>query len=397
MQSKKVLIYALENINNVGEEFLKKTTEFLIKKTSDDYKIISEQLRPNVKQVMGLDFVFYCIGALIKRIGGMFGGNIRFLLINLSYRVKYTNYYAKHIKNSDYIVLAVGMFKYSVQDFSFIFHLIAKLASRYNKKLMFSAMSIEKGNYNDWRSRQIKETLNEKSIKIFTTRDGNDGINILERDYLNNKLRHITVGDPALWIPDCYGIQKKTKFNNTPFIGINIIREGIFDDYNESFTDKKLFDVYVTLISLLENRKWNWAVFVNGIKSDWDVLVKLQNAVGFSEEHIIKCPKNGTEFLKTIIQFDAIFCARLHACIASYSLGIPIVSFIWDDKLRFFGQTMGMSKFFLESQDLTATKVLSALEIAMQFDIPDTIRENSKQSTLTSFKEFLLSDYYDSK
>ena len=232
---------------------------------------------------------------------------------------------------------------------------------------------------------------------MFTTRDGKDGINILEHDYLNGKLRHITVGDPALWIPECYGIHPKTRQNDTPFIGINIIREGIFDDYNKSFTDKELFDLYIELISLLEDRKWKWAVFINGMKSDWKVLKKLQKTVGFSEEHIMKCPQNGSEFLETITQFDAIFCSRLHASIASYSLGIPIVSFIWDDKLRFFGQTMGMSKFFLESQDLTATKVLSTLEIAMQFDIPDTIRENSKQSTLTSFKEFLLSDYYDSK
>ena len=73
------------------------------------------------------------------------------------------------------------------------------------------------------------------------------------------------------------------------------------------------------------------------------------------------------------------------------------MSFLWDNKLRFFGQTMGISQFFFESQDLTAPKVLSALESAMQFDVQNTIKENSKQSTLNSFKEFLLSDSHDSK
>ena len=390
----KVLLFALENINNVGEELLRETTEYLVKTSSDNVEIKIAQFRPSNKYIKNRFKVTHRISSYVRRISQHFHGNNAYRLLNLSYKVKYTRYFEEQIKLADRVVTSVGMFKYSTQDFSYIYHLVAKICQKYHKPLMISAPSLEDYNPNDWRSVQLVKTANIPSVKMITTRDGIAGLNTLTNCYLvNNEFQYDNVADPALWIPECYHVKRNHSISSTPYIGINVIRKGIFDDYNKTFTDEELFLLYAGLIKQIEKRGWRWAVYSNGMPQDIEVIKELHSSLNFSKDHILKRPQNAKEFIEMVKGFDAVFGSRLHSCITAVSLGVPVVGFIWDNKLRYFAETMNRQSFFFEPKDMSADNIVNALELAMKSGYDFTTIDNLKEKTLSSIQKFLETKY----
>lgn len=389
MNNLKILLFSLENIDNVGEELLRVNTEFLLHSISPKCIIKQSQFKPEVFDKKSYRLLFK-LGHYIKRVSHYLDGNLSYRVRNLSYIVKYSRYFSKQIKNCDKVITSVGMFKYSTQDFSYIYHLIAKICQKYHKPLMISAPSIETYNSKDWRSKQLVKTANIPSVKMITTRDGVAGLDTLKNSYLkNNKFHYDNVADPALWIPECYKIKRNHILSSTPYIGINVIRKGIFDDYNKSFTDDELIKIYVELIKQLENKGWKWAVYTNGMPQDIAVIQELHSILNFSEDHILDQPKNAKDFVEMINRFDAVLGSRLHSCITAVSLGIPVVGFIWDNKLKYFAENIKRQSFFFEPKDMSADIIVNALEEAMTSEYDFNTIHYLKEKTLSSICQFL--------
>lgn len=391
-ESPKILLFAIESIHNVGDEILRETTEFILRSSyADDIDIQVAQLKPTWKYINRKYKVYWYISAIIRKISGHLGLERFYKLRNLSYIIAYKKYYEDLIKNVDFVILSVGMLKYSTQDQSYLFHLICKLATKYGKPVLMSAMSPQNADTEDWRYHQLLEAVNMPSVKMITTRDGQQGVDIIRKEYLKREISCDYVGDPALWIPECYGIEQKKHRGaiEKPYVGINIIREGIFDDYNKSLKGEEMFQIYVQLIKLVDAKGWNWSVFTNGMASDWKMLKKLQQAIGFSDEYIVQLYTSTKDFVEIVSHFDVVFGARLHACITSVAIGVPVVGFIWENKLKYFSETMGISEFFINPKEMTAEKIVNKLEEAIQFDFDLENKNNYKQKTLDSIKTFI--------
>lgn len=385
-----VLLLALENIDNVGEELLRETTEHIIRQASNNVDIKIAQFKPFETSILKKHKKIQRLCYYIRRFSRLFKGNNAYRILNVSYKIKYTQYFEDLIKHADKVITAVGMFKYSTQDFSYIYYIIAKACEKYHKPLMISAPSIEAYNPNDWRSKQLIKAANFPSVKMITTRDGAAGINTLKNSYLvGNRFIIDDVADPALWIPECYNIKRNHTVNPIPYIGINVIRKGIFDDYNKSFTDEQLIHIYIELIKKIEMKGWKWALYSNGMPQDIDVINELHSTLNFSKDHILKQPKNAKEFADMIGEFDAIFGARLHSCITSVALGVPVVGFIWDNKIRYFAETMRIQPFFLEPKNMTAESILQMIEHATNSKYDFNIIDFLKNKTLLSIRQFL--------
>ncbi len=374
-----ILLIALESINNVGDEMLRATTEHILRSSLPvNVKIEVAQLKPSLSFIKENYKYSWFLSALINKIRNKFRLTHSYRIKSIIYKIAYEGYYEDRIKTSDYIILPVGMLKYSTQDFGYLFHIINKLATKHGKPVLMSAMSPQDANEMDWRYHQLVEAVNMPSVKMITTRDGQKGVDIIRKDYLRRDITCDYVGDPALWIPECYGIEQKKNRGvvEKPYVGINIIREGIFDDYNKSFTDEKLFQLYVKLIELVNAKGWRWAVYTNGMASDWLVLRKLQQRIGFSEEYVIPQYTSAKDYVTRITEFDVVFGARLHACITSVALGVPVVGFIWENKLKYFSETLGISSYFFYPTEMTAEKIVKKMQEAMVENI-DTNKLNS--------------------
>ena len=388
---KRILLIALGSINNIGDEYLQETTKYICQQFVDVSLIEVAQLKPGRKHLVKSFGINWILGSLLVRFSTIFKNNISYKLKKKAFYIKYSSYFSSFIKGADKVILPVGMLKYATQDFSYVFWLINSLCTKYEKDVMMSAMSPQQANDSDWRYRQLVDAVNMPAVKMITTRDGQAGVDILKRDYLKRSIFCDYVGDPALWIPDVYKIKTEKAESEVAHVGINVIRRGIFEDYNRSLTDEELHKIYVDLICLIEQRGWRWSLFYNGMKSDWNVINELRTEIGFSEEHIIDGCLDGKMYAEMVSQFDVVFGARLHSCITSVAVGTPVVGFIWEDKIKYFSETMGISDFFFIPQNMTASKIINKMEEAMLYHFDYNNRDNYKQKTLDSISRYLLS------
>ena len=125
------------------------------------------------------------------------------------------------------------------------------------------------------------------------------------------------------------------------------------------------------------------------MSQDIAVIKELHSILNFSYDHILNQPDNTNEFVEMIREFDAVFGARLHSCITSVALGIPVVGFIWDNKIKYFAETMKRQSFFFEPKDMSADNILYAMEKAMESEYDFKNIDYLKNKTRSSIRKFL--------
>lgn len=390
MKKQRIVLLGLESIGNAGDEILVTTTEWLLKRAISncgDIDIIRCQLMPAYKDIVHIHK--FCIFALFfKYLSKIFYGNIKYRIVDVMYRVKYMTYFKDCIRRADKLILPVGMLKYSTQDFSYIFNMITQIATQYDKPVLMSAMSIAKPDTSDWRYYQLLRAVNRPCVKCITSRDGQSGVDRLNKYYIKRNIKIDYVGDPALWIPECYNTKKNSIRKG--IVGINVIRKDIYAAYgNEQFSDAQMINLYKDIIHELESRGGEWVLFCNGMQLDYEVGKEIIQELHLPNEKLLPVPKSGRELVEMIAGFDAIFGARLHACITAVSLGVPVSGLLWDDKLDFFSRTMKIRQYFLEVKELRGCIVVDKIEAAMkhELDIENIVRYKDK--TLLSIKGFI--------
>lgn len=384
---KKIVVISLENIDNIGDELLGFNTRNLIKKIKKDkdIEVKKVELIPNKKILLqNKCFIRLCVSKLLYILSNYIFNNF---LRNASYNVRCNKYFKEMFFNTDAIVLAIGMLKYTTQDFSYVFYLITKIAKEYNIPILMSAMSIENINLDDWRCRQLIEAVNCSSVKMITTRDTEIELEILRNNYLKNNLSCKTgvVGDPALWTSDFI----KMKENNNKKIGIGLIRTGIYKDYgNRNIDDKYILNLYKDIIQELEKRKIEWSLFCNGMREDYEVGVALLKELNLDESKLMFRPKTINELVDILSNFKVVLGARLHCCITSYTYNIPIVGLIWDNKLRSFAKKIDWYDNFIEKENLNAKYIVDKLVEVEKKQYNRKLFYKLRESTLIYMKKF---------
>lgn len=391
-RGREIVLFCLDSISNAGEDIIGTTTGFLIEDCGDEVCLRRKQLLPSWK-TFSLPFKAVAIFAkVVFVLAGLFSSDVKYRLINLSYIIKYYHYYSSVIRKADKIVFSVGMFKYSTQNFSYIYKLILSVASKHHKEVMISAASVERPNHCDWRSRQLGRVLNEKSLKVFTTRDGKVGLDRLREYGAPTTLIMDSVGDPALWILEVYQPLKRGDINKmVDVVGINVIRPDIFVDYGGTTTPERLLDFYAQTIVELENRNINWILFCNGMECDRRAGQLLLEKLNLSKDKVVYTPDDTLNFIRFVAGCKCIIASRFHTCLTSYVLDVPFVGFIWDDKLRFFSEVTGCKECFLEESELNSSNVLRLLENACQHRCDDNIKQMLKDKTKVQIEQFVKS------
>lgn len=366
MRTGVVTIFALGGISNVGEAFLVDCTRWLVNANGGGWDVCVEELMPTVAQV-GEKLGNHSLARLLLWMSQrayncryLFPASYRYWFLDLAYRIRYGLYYKRCLDNSRCVIYAVGMLKFAIQDFSYVFDLINKIAEKKKIPVMMNAMSIAKSKRNDWRFGQLVRAVNRKSVKMVTTRDGVAGLDRLRNEYVQNKdIATISVGDVALWIPEVYGVRAQSKGGTR--IGINVPRFGLFKDYDGGVSDEELMRFYVNLLRTVEASGVECCLFCNGMDADWTFGTELLKRVGSSKIALLPKARTAWDYLNQANGFSAIFAVRFHACVTAFALGIPFLGLIWDDKLRFFAQEFGLSSVFLERNELDGRLVAERL------------------------------------
>lgn len=388
---KKIAVISLENINNIGDELLGENIEFLIRKIDVKFSIFKIELFIDKYKLIRK----YILNIIIAKIFFLASdllpiSDMKYIVKNWGFIIKYKLYFERNIKKADIVVYAVGMLKYSTQDFSYVFMLINSIAEKYKIPVLMSAMSIETPNTSDWRYRQLVRAVNCTSVKCITTRDNEEELEVLNKNYLDKKILidNCVVGDPALWTPDCYSVSR-WDISKNDVIGIGLIRLGIYKDYGYSIDEIKLFDFYRKLIEELEKRNLKWKLFCNGMEEDYEVGIRLINELGVSRMKLLPRPENSMELIKLLSEFRCVLGARLHSCIISYTFNIPVVGLIWDNKLRAFAKKIDWEEYFIEPEKLDARLVVEKLLNVSTEKYDSNLYQNLRMSTFENIKKFV--------
>jgi len=291
---------------------------------------------------------------------------------------EYAKYYSKEIKNSQLIVVVGGgLIKYTTQYFGLGLQGLLKAAAKENVDVVFNAVGVEGYDSYNSRCKELKHILHHRSLKKITTRDD---IDTLVQDYMQGKpaISCRMVCDPAVWATEVYGI---TRNSNSKIIGIGVCREDMLHAHGYGISSTAFFDFYVELAKSLVAEGQEVELFTNGLPEDNNTVVKVKQKLGEAGIEIgCRIPTSPKELVEIISKYKAAVAARLHACIIAYSLEIPVIGLVWNNKLTFFGKNIGCEQYFIEPKDLSVEYVRTQLADVLNSQYDQSVRKRFRAS-----------------
>ncbi|HAS3128196.1 TPA: polysaccharide pyruvyl transferase family protein [Vibrio parahaemolyticus] len=376
MTAKKLVMVGYTHDTNLGDQVIADSAEYLIKKNIIDSEFSVERFNLNYSNEFNR----------FKRIKRKV---INKILIRLSssssfdYKVGcYKRDYKNKFNDASAIVFAGGgMIKFKYQDcWAHISALVDTVANK-PCPIFFNAVGVEGYDQSNYKCRLLKESLNHSAIKMVTTRDD---LSLLNDGYIENgDIKTAQVADSAVFSSEVYGIQKKSR----DVVGLGLVRARIFKDNGIDLDRTQVIDLYASLISELEARGQSYQLFTNGLKSDVDILEDLETYLG-KQLNVIE-PQTPRELVELISTFKCTIAARLHACIISYSLTVPAVGLVWNNKVKMFGECIGYPERFFSHQDFDANEIIDRLTLSVAEGYEPNHYERYRETVNTSINKMI--------
>jgi Uncharacterized conserved protein len=379
---KKIAIMGLCNYENMGDQIIARTVDYLVRQCGEEYDPYYVNFQPDRKGVRYENYK-----EMRKKVESHNPDEIEHKRI---YDIMYwfvSPYYEEMLKNADALIFMGGSFKYRTQNVWATYSIALEYAKKFNIPVMFNAMNIQDYDDYDWRCQLLKEHANFSCVKLITSRDGISGVEKLKNYYIENSdIKLFPAGDPAFWSKECYNyinVEKKD------IIGINLIRGDVFLDYGLEVTEEELLIFYEEIIKELTKKGYNWELFTNGMKADFLFGEKVLAKCNMENLNKIYIANSDEDCVKNIAKYKGIIAARLHAGIVAYSLNIPIAGFIWDEKLVHFSEMAKLNKSFCSVNELKGKIIVEKLEEAMLLKYDEENKDLWKKRTLETIKMFL--------
>lgn len=328
-----------------------------------------------------------CVKFLIKKSAKKDGlKNIKISTIDIR-RQKDKNT-LNRVRNSDLVVFPGGGFiKFKQENLPRDMKRIISRAEKYGIPVVFNAVGMEGFDPENEGCIALDEMLHSFSARYITSRDYAENINASY--FKDGYLTATRVADPAVWAGDAYKIKRNP---DSDVIGLGVAREGLFLDYDLPITKDELLVIWSDIINSLEAEGLKYKLFTNGLKQDEEFLADLIAYMGKDserEEIALPSAENAKQLVEYIAGFSSLIACRMHANIIAFSLGVPSVAFIWNEKLRFFGKSIGCSERYLEYNQLKDTKlILDTLKKAQAEGYEEGILKREKASAYKSVRDF---------
>lgn len=297
------------------------------------------------------------------------------------------SYFQKNLKNVNLIVaVGGGLIKFKAQHLHEHLSALIEVAQEKGIDIVLNAVGVEGYDKDDERCQFLRKRLNYSCIKHISVRDD---INTLINYYLdkNHTSTISKVSDPAVWAAEAYNIKRE---ENTGTIGIGIARGNLFKDYNLNFSEEQVLGLYLDIIVQLHSIKKKIILFTNGLASDNKQLFKVLNLLqmkGLNIDYAI--PSSPQSLVEIISSFDAIIATRLHSCIVAYSLNIPAIGLVWNDKLSFWGNNIGVPDNYITIENFTSPYIIDKLEKAVLRYYNQVKRTYFRNTIIKDIKEYI--------
>lgn len=386
----KIILAGLINDKNLGDKIIFESVKFLLTEQLEDNNYIEYKY---------LDLAEFnsknkTRPVIIRKLKGAFNRIRRFVIKPNSNKLiqEYCNYYRSQIKDAALIIfVGGGMIKFSTQRNWLYLSGIISLSEEFNIPVVLNAVGVEGFDNNSYKCLLLKKALNSSVVKFVTTRDD---IFILNNHYLKNNNSIITkkVADPAVYASDVYKIKKNA---SSDVVGIGLIRGDIFKEYGINLSKAEVIELYSGLLLELDQRKIKWELFTNGLPTDFELAQEILSKIKKSEDLVnIQIPNSAKNLVEIISKYQGVIAARLHACIISYSLNIPVVGLVWNNKLSFFGKNIGHPERFITYEKFNKSYIIDKMENAINEGYDEGIMREYKNTVRDSIIEILVKNKF---
>ncbi len=222
---------------------------------------------------------------------------------------------------------------------------IVKTAEKCNGKVIFNAVGIEKCPSTSVSRMYARKFLASKSVVGCSTRDQVEEISSL----VKNKDFVVRTPDPGIFAAEAFGVKKQ----ESDVVGIGAIsleayKSVVFEDERaDSITADDLFNFWYGITSRLDEVGQSWKMFTNGGPKDCQMAYTFLKKYNYDiDEHLVLPAEAPEELVEQISQFKAVAAHRLHALIIASSLYIPVVPFVWSDKVVKFSESIKINDYF---------------------------------------------------
>ena len=230
-----------------------------------------------------------------------------------------------------------------------------KYLSKYNTKIIINACGVGKVRSKILKHK-IRQALKNPNIVAISSRDD---IEKIKKEYINEERRGMVrkTYDPAIYTDETYRISRK---ENSQVIGLGIMKL-------LNISDERVINFWKKVIKQLESHGQKWQFFCNGSLEDYRLacrcLKEIVNDKYDKKVYIAPKPNRPEELVKIISNYKALISFRLHSHIVAYSLEIPTVAIIWNDKVKVFFEDLCLQDRCFKIDDETEKIVEKLLEI----------------------------------
>ncbi|MGO2861528.1 MAG: polysaccharide pyruvyl transferase family protein [Brevibacterium sp.] len=274
----------------------------------------------------------------------------------------------KAISNSDLLVFGgAPLFNYRYQSFYRRTIRTLELANEFRVPVVFSSIGVEPYSESDPRSQALKAALNLPVVRQITTRDD---LTSVDKYVSGSPIATELVSDPAVVADKVFeqlpiGSVAPKAGKKARTVGLVVTRAGIFADNGIQFTEQDQGQLWLDIISLLEERGYNYRLFTTGHFTDEIFLDSLVRRHGVPVKNVAFAV-NSPDDVQELRNCEAVIAFRLHATsITSFALGIPSVGLSWNFKVPEFYKGIGYSERAIDPTNWNAQTVVSALESAI--------------------------------
>jgi polysaccharide pyruvyl transferase WcaK-like protein len=385
---KRILLVGLTTERNLGDRIIAECAEFLFRQATLQNPIDFQWV--DLAGCFQRESVPVKIIRKIKMIG--FWATRRFLPSMAKAEIesginRQCEYFSHHIDHVDLIVIVGGgIIKFKTEFFHYFIPGLVRAAEKNGTSIMINAAGVEGYDNENVGCQALKKALNSAVVKVITTRDD---IETLRESYLPNNQHSLirAVADPAVHAARVYGIKRD---ENSKIIGVGLIRGGIFKSNGIPFRPSQVEELYINLIAGLERAGRPYKLFTNGLPTDFEMGEKILQRLGRgAREKGILVPQGARDLVNIIASFQGIVAARLHACITAFSLGVPAIGIVWNEKMTRFGKNIGHPDRFLAMDRITSKALLEQLERTLGDPIDGEQSQHYKATIFESVGESL--------
>ena len=413
----KIAICGLIKSENIGEQFIARSLEYLIRTEAEKIKPGIDIEFTEVDLLGRNDEIIECTGKYKKRVLNYYhyserGINTERVFLKLkdmvknsdslfvrnalsrmrhmiwshgmNYRKRMEEFFEDRLAGVDFIVVdGAGLLEYDWNEYHWPLFLISRYAEKHGVDVVYNAIG-RAGHFDerDFLSTILKRALQSDRVKYVSARDSVETVQLCAGESKEVKL----LADAAFWMKETYGIGQKEDADK---IGIGIIRGNALTGYGVEFGTARWVELFCDIARELDKRGYKYEFFTNGLPGDWKLGRKVLKTLELPDEYLVERPLTDIELCDTISGYKALITCRMHSSIAAFTLGIPSVIMSWNDKVDKLMEMIGYPDRVIKLENFNGPFIVDKMEKALEEGVSEDKVGVLKDKALESVDDYI--------